>query len=215
MMKFFKITFIFLVLPLFAVCQSFEGMITYEMEAHNPMPDQMTDEEFNAEMGGNLKHVMSYYYKEDKYKSVLEETQATVLYEPTEMKIYSYTVGQLEGGWFDAKKGVEIQEIIKLEEIDTILGIPCQAIQVKSELMTVTYYYSAKYRVEYEKFKGHKYGFWEAYLKETCGLPLKSVSKMPFFHISLTATDIQEMELDDAIFELPKDIKMQEMETSF
>ena len=68
--------------------------------------DQMTDEEFNAEMGGNLKHVMSYYYKEDKYKSVLEETQATVLYEPTEMKIYSYTVGQLEGGWFDAKEGV-------------------------------------------------------------------------------------------------------------
>lgn len=214
-MKFLKITFLLLVLPLYAICQNFEGMITYEIEAKNPMPDQMTEEEFRQAMNNNLKFVQKYYYKEDKYKSILEETQSVFLYEPTQMRLYSYIIGKEEGTWIDVTKDVEILEIIKLEERDTILGIPCQGIQISSELMTATYFYSAAYKIDYEKFKGHKYGLWEAYLKETCGLPLKSTAKSPYSHIVSTAIDIKEMELKDELFEVPTEINMKEMVTSF
>lgn len=215
MMKFLKITLFLLAFPIVAICQNFEGMITYEIEAINPMPDQMTDEEFSQAMNGNLKSIQKYYYKDDKYKSVLESTQATFLYEPTKMRLYSYVIGNSKGSWIDVTKDVEIQEIIKLEEPDTILGIPCQGIQIKSDLMVVTYYYSSDYKVEYEKFKGHKFGFWEAYLKETCGLPLKSITIAPFVHMVSTAIDIKEMELEDAFFEVPKKIEMKKMVTDF
>ena len=214
-MKLFKTILFLLVFPLVAISQSFEGMITYEIEAKNPMPDQMTEEEFSQAMNGHLKYVQDYYYKDDKYKSTLEASGLTFLYEPTEMKLYSYIVGNAEGTWIDVTKDVEIQEIVKLEEQDTILGIPCQGIQIKSDLMTATYYYNSDYKVDYEKFKGHKYGFWEAYLKETCGLPMKSITKTPFVYMVSTATDIKEMELEDAFFEVPKEVKMKEMVTSF
>ena len=215
MIKFLKITLFLLLLPVYAICQNFEGMITYEIEAKNPMPDQMTDDEFSQAMNGNLKYIQKYYYKDNKYKSILEETQSVFLYEPTQMRLYSYIIGKEEGAWIDVTKDVEVLEIIKLEEPDTILGIPCQGIQIKSELMTATYYYNTDYKVDYEKFKGHKYGLWEAYLKETCGLPLKSITKAPFVYMVSTATDIKEMELKDELFEVPKKIKMKEMITSF
>ena len=215
MMKFFKITLFLLVFPLVAIAQNFEGMITYEIEAKNPMPDQMTDKEFSEAMNGNLKYVQHYYYKDDKYKSTLEESNLIFLYEPTKLRLYSYLTDNAEGTWIDVTKDIEILEIIKLEEPDTILGIPCQGIQIKSELMTATYYYSSIYKVEYEKFKGHKFGFWEAYLKETCGLPLKSVTRTPFVYMVSTATEINVMELKDDFFEVPKEMKMKEKKASF
>ena len=98
----------------------------------------------------------------------------------------------------------EIISLEKIEETAEVLGVACQAIKIDSKMGETTYYFSKKYKLDAEKFSGHKYGFWEDYLKETGALPMKWVMKSPFSYMISTVTKIEEKELPDDVFALPE-----------
>ncbi len=199
--------------------QDFEGIIEYEVMFKNPMSDLVSDEDFFEKLGFE-KITQQYYYKGSQYKSVIKETGLTQHYEPKKQRLYSYVEGQKTASWTDVTKAVLMQSadeetnIVTIEEldlVDTILGVPCKSIRVSTSMMVTTYYFSDQYKVDYQRFKGHKYGAWEDYLKKACTLPLKYESiVMGLMHTESIAVSIKEKALSDEVFKLPKFKKVTE-----
>lgn len=185
--------------------QSFEGTVTYRMDVKNPMPDRVPDSLFYASIGNLGSITQVYRYKGNNYRSDIKETEAVQLYDPKKKRLYSYKEGGDTTMWSDATKYMdELVEIRPLDETETILGVECKAVMVKSKFAQTTYYYSDKYKMDPKRFEGHTYGLWEDYLKETGALPLKFVVVSPFTNVVSTAVDIKEEQLADEFFELPK-----------
>lgn len=199
--------------------QNFEGIIDYEVTFKNPMPDLISDEDFFEKVGYE-KVNQKYYYKDNHYKSIIKETGLTQHYKPEQQRLYSYIEGQKTGSWTDVTKAVLLQSadaetnIVSIEEldlVDTILGIPCKSIRVSTSMMETTYYFSDQYKIDYQRFKGHKYGAWEDYLKKACSLPLKYESiVMGMMHMETVAIHVEEKELSEKEFTLPKFKKVTE-----
>lgn len=204
-MKKLILLFFTLIFSLSTFCQDFQGIVTYKFEIKNPMPDRILDSLFISRIGGKSTMTQIYYYKDNKYKSVIKETKTVQLYDPKTIRLYNYKVESDTATWSDGTKYIDkIVEIERIDEIENILGFDCQAIRIKSKMGETVFFFSNKYKLDAEKFKGHKYGFWEDYLKETGALPLKFVMKTAFSYIISTAIDIREENLSDNIFELPK-----------
>ena len=204
-MKHTLLTALLSVFVMIAFGQSFEGTVTYEMEIKNPMPDKIPDSLFFASIGGASKFTQVYNYKDNLYKSEIKETGLVQSYDPKANRLYSYNAAKDSAAWSDGSKYMdELVEIRKLDEKETILGVECNVIVIKSTLAETTYYYSDRYKMDPKLFKGHKYGLWEDYLKETGALPLKFVVKSPFSNMVTTAVDIKEEALSNDLFKLPK-----------
>jgi len=71
------------------------------------------------------------------------------------------------------------------------------------------YYFNTKLRVDPKLFEKHKYGNWNEVISRTSALPLKMTIDTPQFTLESTATEITPIKLDDKIFELPADSKVE------
>ena len=204
-MKTMTLTFLVLTLSTAAMSQDFQGIVTYEIEIKNPMPDKMPDSIFFARLDGKTTITQVYHYRENQYKSIMGPEKMVQHYDPESKRLYVYRIGSDSATWSDGTKYMdEIISIEKIEETAEVLGEECQAIKIDSKMGETTYYFSKKYKLDAEKFSGHKYGFWEDYLKETGALPMKWVVKSPFSYMISTVTQIEEKELPDDVFALPE-----------
>ena len=85
---------------------------------------------------------------------------------------------------------------------DTIMGIPCDLIIVKTEKSKISYYFNSSYKVNPELFKGHNYGNWYYIVSKTKTLPLKTVTETEQFIMTSIATEVKPMQLKDNVFEI-------------
>jgi hypothetical protein len=53
----------------------------------------------------------------------------------------------------------------------------------------------------------HKFGNWYTFLSKSNSLPLKSIIDNAQFTVESTATEVKEMKLDKAFFDLPANLK--------
>lgn len=192
--------------------QTFEGWITYKVEALNPNPKMIPDSTWQKgikEQFGERGHIIQkYFYKKDKYISEIEagKTSGLQAYNSKNKLLYSWQLNSDTAITVDSKKYMdELVEITDSEEVDTILGIPCKSIQVKSKMGLKTLWYNRDYfKIDASMYKGHKYGHWEQILKKIGCLPLKMEQKGFMTHIVQTATDFKEESINDNKFTIPK-----------
>lgn len=192
--------------------QTFEGWITYKMEALNPNPKMIPDSSWQKgikkQFGEPGYIIQKYYYKKDKYISEMAAGKETGFqaYNPKDKLLYSWQPDSDTAITVDSRKYMdELVEIIGNEAVDTILGIPCKSIAVKSKMgQTTLWYNSAYFKMDASMYKGHKYGHWEQILKKIKCLPLRMEQKGFMTHIVQTAIDFKEEPIDDNKFSIPK-----------
>ena len=195
---------LFLILTSSANAQFFEGNVTYAFETRNGDPNTFTDSLYNLMYKDAPAISYTYYYKGNKYKSLTSSDPKRVqIYEPSENKIYSYTEGDEVAFWSEWSKEAKIEKIGKTE---TILGIECSAVLMKSTNIELTLYYPnhpAVYKIDASKL--NETNAWEKILMATGSVPLKFIIKnAEALHvIVLTATSITEEKLDDDVFAIP------------
>lgn len=191
--------------------QSFEGSITYKVEALNPNPKMIPDSTWQRvvqqQFGAQGYMVQKYYYKGSNYLSEIDggKQKGYQLFNPKDKLLYSWQNNSDTAITVDSQKYMDkIEEIKKLDVSETILGIPCTAIVIKSTLGEMKLWYNAQYfKMDTNLFKGHVYGHWEAIVKTLGCLPLKVEQKGFMAHIIQTATAYKEEAVDDARFILP------------
>lgn len=192
--------------------QTFEGWITYKMEALNPNPKMIPDSTWQKgikEQFGERGHIIQkYFYKKDKYISEMDAGKETGFqsYNSKDKLLYSWQLNSDTAITVDSRKYMdELVEITDSEAMDTIMGISCKSIIVKSKMGQMTLWYNSDYfKMDASLYKGHKYGHWEQILKRIGCLPLKMEQKGFMTHIVQTATDFKEEPINDNQFTIPK-----------
>ncbi len=213
--QFFKRAFYTLIFTLttsISFGQTFEGWITYKLEALNPNSEIISDSLFNEiikeQFGVRGYMIQKYYYKNEKYISEVEVGQQTGYqgYNSKDKLIYAWQVNSDTTITLDSRKSMdEFVEILENDNRDTILRIPCKSVLVKSKLGQMILWYNDDYlKMDVTKFKGHKYGHWEQILGRIKCLPLKMEQKGFMSHVVQTALEYKEEKVDDNKFNIPK-----------
>lgn len=183
--------------------QSFEGLIHYTVEKKNPNPAFMSEEEFKKKNPDLKSHLELFYFKKDRYKWI-NGPHIDVL-EPVTKRIYSYWKGSDTALWNDANFAVEAAtEVKKTNEKDTVLGIPCEVITVKTKWgKTIFYYNASKLSIDSAWFTYHKFNHLSDLFAITGCLPLKIVYKTGFDCLVYTAQKIEPKSLEEKEFSIP------------
>ncbi|MGB1040690.1 MAG: hypothetical protein ACPGVD_07445, partial [Flavobacteriales bacterium] len=159
--------------------QTFEGTITYKMEALNPMPERIADsiwqKAIKKQFGENGYMLQKYFYKKGNYVSEINTglQKGFQAFNPKDGLMYSWKKNSDTATTLNSKTySDKVVEIIDSKETDTILGIPCKSIIIKSQLGEMILWFNSKhFKMDAKFYKGHKYGHWEEILKKTGCLP--------------------------------------------
>ena len=90
---------------------------------------------------------------------------------------------------------------------ETIAGVLCKLLIVKTNKGTHKYYYSNEVRIKPKYYEKHKLGLWNYFMKVTNGgISIRSISDLKDSYSSIEAISIERKKLDDSIFERPKDL---------
>ncbi|HMG93490.1 MAG TPA: hypothetical protein VK589_25705 [Chryseolinea sp.] len=186
--------------------QNFEGKITYKNEYKSKAPN-VTDEQFTSLMG----KTWVYYIKEGDYKTTGDGTFFQwQLYINKDNKVYNKMSNSLAVLWNDG--AVNPDEVIKSElnkGVTNILGYQCDELILTCKSGVQKYYFSPKLKVNANLYEKHKFGNWDVVMAKTNGLPLKMIIESPQFSMELVATEVTAMKLEDKLFELPADSKLE------
>lgn len=179
--------------------QSFDGLIRYSNN-YDSKDNNISSEQFNYLLG--TKQIFAI--KSGNYKSVFNGKFIKLqIYRSDENRNYSLTAKSDTLYYEDYSKNIDkaLSYGIKKNQ-DTILGVPCDLIIVKSVNSTNSIYFNSKYSVDPEVYKNHKYGNWHYIISKTKSLPLKIINETDKFIMTSVATEIIPMKLEDNVFEI-------------
>ena len=181
--------------PLFG--QSFEGWITYKTEMINPdstfFPDSMWQSVMKEKFGERRYMLKKCFYKNGMYLTEIDagiENGFQVL-NPKDKLIYSWSTNSDTAITVDSQQfSDEFVEMVESELTDTIMGIPCQSVVVKSKMGRMTLWYNRDYfKIDSNYYNGHVYGHREQIIDRLGCLPLKMEQYGLSPHILQTAID--------------------------
>jgi hypothetical protein len=187
----------------FAQNQYFTGKITYQNQFYS-----LTGEDVTLQVSKMMGSEQFYYTNARNYKSELNGSILTSLIYNAESNILytifpDNTAQKVDGS-------TESDSIVKVTffEKDTLISErKCKGLSMEGLKTSFIYYYDPIISVEVENFKNHNYGNWNDYLIASKGaLPILYITKTPYFNWVAKAIKIEEMEISDSFFELPKEI---------
>lgn len=195
------ITFLLsILLTITAFGQNFEGKIVYKSTYQSKMPN-LTDEQFTTMMGSTQE----YYIKNGYYKSLVNGSLIQwQLYVNKDNKLYNKMSNSETILWNDGATNTD--EILKVEinkGVVEILGYTCDELILTCKSGIQKYYFNSKLSVDAALYSNHKFGNWYYILSQSRSLPLKSIIESEHFTLVSIATAIENMKLEDALFELP------------
>lgn len=191
--------------------QSFEGWINYKKESLNPnpamIPDSIWQQVKKNSSGERGYDTHKYYYKNEKYMSEVETSKAKYIqaYNDNNKFLYLWQPNTDTVITFDSKRYMdEFVEIIDSKITDTILGIPCKSIILKSLMGEITLWYNEEYlKMDANLYSGHKFMHLDQILKKIGCLPLKMEQTGFMIHIVQTAIEFKEESISDSQFDIP------------
>lgn len=205
-MRTLKILVILLTTILTTYGQDFEGKVVYKNAYKSKIPNA-TSEQLSSMMGTTQE----YLIKGGNYKS---STNGTFfqwqLYIIKENKLYNKMANSPTILWNDG--AVNPDEVIKSEinkEVIDVLGQKCDELILTCKSGVQKYYFNSTLKVDPKLFEKHKFGNWNEVISRTNSLPLKMIIDSPQFTLECIATEIVPVKLDDKIFELPADSKVE------
>lgn len=213
-MQIIKPLFTTLLLSLFSIIlygQEFEGYIEYKAEPtfqFSGLLDKHVWDSMMVDMlGPDKSFLIKYYYQTGKYKSEIEtiHESGVELYNDVDKLVYAWS---LNSETALTKKSTEtIDAFISLSEnegIDTILGIPCKSITIKTLFGTSTIWYNSSYfQINASNFETHTYGSLQHIFKHINCLPLKIETVGREGPIIQTAIAYKQYKIPDSLFTLP------------
>ena len=170
------------------------------------MPN-VTDDLFTEMMGKTWEYSMKGASYHTASNGTLMQWQ---LYLPKENKLYSKFSNSPAILWNDG--AVNADSVIKTElkkNALEILGNSCDELILTCKSGVQKYYFSSKYKVDPVLFQNHKFGNWYAYISQAKAMPLKIVIDNAQFTLESIATAVKKEKVNDQLFSLPADAKLE------
>lgn len=154
-------------------------------------------------MIGNEMH---YYMKGSNYKSLVNGTVSQwEIY--VNKKVYVKTLTKDSALWHDVTTNHDTIYKTELKKSDTtILGYNCDKLTFVCNSGIQIYYFNSKFYVDPLLYIDHKEGNWYAYLEQAKAIALKEVIQRKYYIFIITATSVEQKNLEDKIFLLPPNL---------
>jgi hypothetical protein len=189
-----------------SVGQTFEGKITYETSYKSKIPN-VTDALFTEMMGKSQE----YNLKDGNYRTTSNGTFLQwQLYVNKENKLYTKFSNSPSILWNDG--AVNTDSVLKSElnkGVIDILGYKCDELILTCKSGVQKYYFNSKLKIDPKLFENHKFGNWYKYVSQSQAVPLKMILDNTQFSVIIAATAIQPQKIDDQLFALPADAKLE------
>jgi hypothetical protein len=177
----------------------FEGKIIYSLTFEDKT-GAMSKEQAKMFMGEQ----QIYTIKGNKYKSEMNGMMKMTQYYLGQDTLYNQIGGMNNLFWIDATSNPD--ELISYnidKNVETIAGINCDLLTIKTKDGTTKYYFNTLYQLNPENYANHEYGFWKFCIDKTKSLPIKSVIDTKDVYMEIVAKEIKEMRIDDSEFNIP------------
>lgn len=112
--------------------------------------------------------------------------------------------------WNDAT--VNPDEVLKAEinkNVLEILGLQCDELVLTCKSGLQKYYFNSKWKIDSKLFENHKFGNWYEFLSRANAVPLKIIIDNAQFLLEAIATEISEQKIENAVFVLPANVKLE------
>lgn len=200
---FISMTCAFLLLlsdPSFA--QDFEGYIEYEIayKVHTPT---ISIESLEQNFGTKSRT----YFKNGFYKEITNSTYYSFQlfrYDKSEIYFTHEVDDTLRISSIEAKDKNQKFEYEVFENAATVLGINCHKLVVKDGFGTKSYYYSSKYSLDAEFYRGFTSSNKDKILDLMEAVYLKLDMEYPYYTVFIEATKIKREKLNPTCFQIPK-----------
>ena len=191
--------------------QDFEGYIVYKVEPtfqlSGIMDKQLWDSMMVDMFGPDKSFIKKYYYKAGKYMSAINTLNESgyELYNQTDSLVYGWQKHSDTAITKNLTKTID--QFISLTEnkgIDTILGIPCKSITLKTFFGTSTFWYNPSwFQINASHFESHIYGSLNRVFKHMNCLPVKIETVGREGPNIQTAISYKQEKIPDSLFILP------------
>lgn len=191
-----------------SINKSFEGIIKYKFlmeNVHGLSAEQIESRIKESEQMIGRHLVVSV--KEPKMKSVLDgELMKYYTYYNSTDSMYFHSPDLGETGKISTYDNwnFKYDTIISTKNALTINGKACDLIKFKSRDYEWNYYYNNELKVNPDNFKHYKDYFWDKAIEMSKSLPIRYEGKIPAGYIYMEAEYILDQQLEDSIFEIPK-----------
>ena len=200
-MKFSTVAvFLFILISVTSIAQSFEGKVNYQNTFKSKIPN-VTDDMLTQMMGTSLDYTM----KEGNYKTTSNGTFLLwQLYVQGDNKLYTKFANSNSIFWNDGAENKD--EVIKSElnkNALEILGHKCDELVLTCKSGVQKYYFTSKFKLDPKLFENHKFGNFYDYVIKSKAVPLKIIIDNVQFSMESVATFVDTKKIEDAIFRLP------------
>jgi hypothetical protein len=163
---------------------------------------------------GNMAHrmresfgdQMELFIQDSFYKKTYSgKNQPRAIYRGDENRLYYFDNSNDTIRWLSAGSDSlsRIMSFKKIPSDEEILGYKCKGFQIKSENVTITYFYSESMGVTFTGFERHKLDHWYLYVDNCKSVPLKVVTEFQGAIMTSVATRIQIEDGEDDEFAIP------------
>lgn len=186
--------------------QTFEGKVAYQNAFKSKIPN-VTDALLTEMMGASQE----YNFKGGNYRSTSSGTMLQwQLYVHKDNKLYTKFSNSPSILWNDG--AVNPDSVLKSElnkNVVDILGYKCDELILTCKTGVQKYYFNSTLKIDPKLFEKHKFGNWHEYLAKSKAVPLKIYVDNVQFTLESVATAVQKEKVDDKIFVLPPDAKLE------
>lgn len=191
---------IFFFVKTFSQQKNFEGIITYRVEAKSKT-ELISDRVIRNILA--MGNEMIVFIKNGNYKQI--SNGFIGYYVPKDQQVYiKYnnidTLYYVEYS-FDS---TTVKKIMKSDEKKIIANFECKTITIEASDAIRKYYYTPALYMNPEYDKNNSIGKFNVFMKETSSLYLASSEERKEYSLSLTGVRVQQTEIPDSVFELPK-----------
>ncbi|HOX81483.1 MAG TPA: hypothetical protein PLJ60_05720 [Chryseolinea sp.] len=189
-----------------AYSQNFEGTIVYQNVYKSKVPG-VPDAQFSTMMGTTQE----YSIKGGNYRSSMNGTLVKwQIYINQDNKLYTKMSNIQPILWNDG--AVNTDEVLSSEinkNVVEILGQMCDELIMTCKSGVQKFYFSSNQKVDAGLYMKHKFANWNEVLGKANAIPLKIIMTTPQFFVESIAIEIIPKKLDDTLFKLPPDSKLE------
>lgn len=193
----------------FTASAQFKGTVTY-LNTYQSKIEGASDAQLESYFGKKR----FFYIQDDFYKSITHGEKETLeLYRGDTNRTYYKEEGNDTVYWVNAiNEYVKVIDYAVEPSSETVLGVKCKKLTVKTSIGDFIYYFSEKkYPIAPASYKDHNYSHWGLYTSIAKAVPLKIIYDYKgLATVISTAVEIKEGALDSSVFKVPEGLYSKE-----
>ncbi|HRP89549.1 MAG TPA: hypothetical protein PKX92_05875 [Edaphocola sp.] len=156
----------------------------------------------------------SMYFNQYNFKIINDQNKYLKLFQGKHNAYFYFNSDNSAYKIDQSSKTTQIVNVIEVDDVDTILGYPCEAVKIETDFRAYIYFFNPQIKIDTTPYINYNMEAWNVYLKESEGaLPLRVIVidiKSKYVE-DRRAVEVTNLPLMTSDFDFPKNIKLRHL----